>query len=119
MGIFEQGHGVTKKVDQGHQGTTPKHKVSACWAVACNVAQGPHSLLPNIRLGAVEQLDEDGDGARVDDDLCLLGGSGSNVGESPGSLKLDQGVGRTEEFDEAADNASVDDSFDGRVALLR
>ena len=94
-------------------------KVSALRAVTSNVTKGPDSLLANIRLGALEQLDKDGDGTGVDNDLCLLSGARGNVGQSPGSLELDQGVRRAEKLYETADDVGLDDLLNGRVALFR
>lgn len=86
--------------------------------VAGNVAEGPDGLLADIGLGAGQELDKDGDGTGLDDDLSLRGRARGNVGQGPGSLELDQGVGRSEEFDETADDTSLDDLLDRGVALL-
>ena len=64
---------VTKKGEQRAEGTGSKDEVTAGGAVTGNVTEGPNGLLPDIRLVAAEQLDKDGDGASLDDDLCLLG----------------------------------------------
>lgn len=67
---------------------------------------------------AAQELDEDGDGASLDDDLGLLCRAGGDVGECPRGLELDECVGGPEELDEAAHDAGLDDLLNGRVALL-
>ena len=109
---------VTQKGKQGAESTGLENKVAACGAVTGDVAKRPHGLLPDVRLVAAEQFDEDGDGTGLDDDLCLLCGAGGNVGEGPGGLELHQRVGGAQELDEAADHASLDNALDGGVALL-
>lgn len=109
---------VTKQGKQGAEGAGLQHKVTACGAVASNVAESPDSLLADVGLVAAKQLDEDGDGARLDDDLCLLCGPGGDVGEGPCGLKLHQRVRGAQELDKAAHDARLDDALDGGVALL-
>jgi len=67
---------------------------------------------------AAEQLDENGDGAGLDDDLCLLCGARGNVGERPCGLKLHERVRGAEELDKPAHYARLDNALNGRVALL-
>jgi hypothetical protein len=67
---------------------------------------------------AAEQLDENGHGTGLDDDLCLLRGARRNVSEGPCRLKLDERVRGAEELDKAAHDARLDYALDGRVALL-
>jgi hypothetical protein len=87
-------------------------------AVTGNVTKGPNSLLADVWLGAAEQLDEDGDGTSLNDNLGLLGGSGGNVGQSPGGLELNQSVRGAKELDETSNNTGLDNTLDGGVALL-
>jgi hypothetical protein len=109
---------VTEKSEERAESTGSENKVAARGAVTSNVTESPNGLLPDIRLVAAEQLDEDGDGASLNDDLCLLGRARGNVGKSPCGLKLDKCVGRAQELDKAADDTGLDDPLDGRVALL-
>ena len=109
---------VTKKGDQGLESAAREDKVSALRAVTSNVTKGPDGLLAHIGLGALKQLDKDGHGASVNNDLCLLSGTRGDVGQGPGSLELHQGVGRAEEFDETANDAGIDDLLNRRVALF-
>ena len=87
-------------------------------AVAGNVAEGPHRLLADIRLGAREELDEYRDGAGLDNDLGLGGRARGDVRQGPRGLELNEGVGRAEELDKAAHDTGLDDFLDGGVALL-
>jgi hypothetical protein len=109
---------VTEKSKQRAEGTGSKNEVAARGAITGNVTKGPNSLLPDIRLVAAKKLDEDGDGACLNDDLCLLGGARGDVGKSPCGLKLDKCVGRAQELYKAADDTGLDDPLDGRVAFL-
>jgi hypothetical protein len=109
---------IAEEVKERLQGTTAEDVVAAMRAVTGNVAEGPDGLFPHIGLRASEKLDEDGDSAGLDNNLCLGGGAGGNVGQSPGSLELNKGMGGSQELDEAADNTGLDDLLDGRVPLL-
>lgn len=109
---------IAKKGKKRTKSTGLEDKVAAGRAITSNVTKGPDSLFPDIRLMAAQQLDENGDRARFNDDLCLLGGTGGNVGQSPSGLKLYQSVGGAKELDKSADDACFNDPFDGGVALL-
>lgn len=109
---------VAKQVQQRLQGTTAEDIVAAVRAVTGNVTEGPDGLLPDIGLRAGEELDEDGDGAGLNDDLGLGGRTRGNVGQGPGSLELDQGVRGSQELDESGDDASLDNLLDRGVSLL-
>lgn len=63
---------VTKKADKRCEGTLSENIVPAVRAVTSNVTKSPNGLLPDVRLGAAEQLNEDRHGAGLDDDLGLL-----------------------------------------------
>lgn len=110
---------VTEKSKQRAESASLEDEVAACGAVTSNVTECPDGLLPNVRLVAAQKLDKDGDGAGLDNDLCLLRGTGGNVGEGPCCLKLHECVGRAQELYEAAHNAGLDNALNGRVALLR
>ena len=109
---------VTKQVDKRAKSASLQDKVTAGRAVTGNVSKGPDGLLAHIGLVAAQELDEDGDGAGLDDDLGLLCGPGGDVGKCPCGLELDECVWRSEELDEAAHDTGLDDLLDGRVALL-
>jgi hypothetical protein len=109
---------VAQQGQQRAQGAGLEYKVAACGAVTGDVTQGPDGLLPHVGLVAAEQLDKDGHGACLDDDLCLLRGPGGDVGKGPCRLELHQRVRGAEELDEAAHDARLDNALDGRVALL-
>lgn len=109
---------VAKKSQQGLKSTTAQDVVTALWAVTSNVSKSPDSLLPHIGFWAGEELDENGNGTSLDDDLSLCSASGGNVGQSPSSLELHESVRRSEEFDESGNNAGLDDLFDRGVALF-
>lgn len=66
LGLFVQ------LCQEGVERPMAEHEVSAVRRVASNVAQGPHSLLPNIVTGRAKQLYKDGDCAMVDHNLCVV-----------------------------------------------
>ncbi|KUI56758.1 hypothetical protein VP1G_10880 [Cytospora mali] len=109
---------VAKESQQGLESTAAQNVVTALWAVTSNVTEGPDGLLPHIGFWAGEELDENGHGTSLDDNLSLCSASGGNVGQGPSSLKLNEGVRRSEELDESGNNTGLDDLFDGRVALF-
>lgn len=109
---------VTKQSQQRLQGAAAQDVVAALWAVTGNVSEGPHSLLADIGLWAGEELDKDGDGAGLDNNLGLCSTTGGDVGEGPGGLELDESVGGSEELDETADDTSLDDLLNRGIALL-
>ena len=110
---------VTKKSKQRAESASLEDKVTACGAVTSNVTKSPDGLLPDIRLVAAQKLDKDGDSTGLNNDLCLLCGTGGNVGKGPCCLELHQCVGGAQELYKSADNASLNNALDGRVALLR
>ena len=109
---------VAQQGQQRTEGAGLQDKVTACGAVAGDVAQGPDGLLAHVGLVAAEQLNEDGHGAGLDDHLRLLRRARGNVSEGPCRLELDQRVRGAQKFNEATDYARRDDALDGRVALL-
>lgn len=119
-GISEHGKlaAVTEKSKERAEGTLGQDEITAAGTITGNVAQSPHGLLADIGFGTAQELDEDGNGTGLDNNLGLRSRARGNVGKSPGGLELDKSVGRAEELDEAAHNASLDDLFDWRVALL-
>jgi hypothetical protein len=109
---------VTKQGQEGPKSTGLKDEVAACRAVSCNVSKSPDSLFAHIGLMAAKELNKDWHSTSLDDDLGLLGGSGSDVGEGPGSFELHQSMWRPEELNEAAYDASFNYSLDRGVALF-
>lgn len=83
---------VAKEADKRSERALSEHVIPAVRAVTSNVTQRPNGLLPNIRLGAAEQLNKDGNGSGLDDDLSLLCGARSNVSKGPGGLELHKSV---------------------------
>lgn len=63
---------VTEQGQQGPQGACVEDKVPACGAITSNVTKSPNSLFSDVGFMAAEQFDENGNGASLDDDLCLL-----------------------------------------------
>jgi hypothetical protein len=63
--------------------------VPALWAVPGDVAEGPNSLLADVKNRRQEEVDEFGDSICLDHNLCVFGCSRGNVGQRPGSLELD------------------------------
>ncbi len=109
---------IGNEAEERLEGPLTENVVTACRAITSDVAQGPDSLLANIRLGAAQEFDEDGHGAGLNDHLCLGCGAGGNIGQSPSGLELDQSVRRPKKFHKAADHARLDDFLDGRVAFF-
>jgi hypothetical protein len=109
---------VTQKSQQRAECASLQYEVAACGAVTSNVTQGPDGLLPDIWLVAAEQLDEDGHGTGLDDDLCLLRGTRGDVGQSPCCLKLYERVRGAEELDKSAYDTRLDNALDRWVTLL-
>lgn len=62
--------------------------VSALWRVTGDVAERPDGLLTDIEDGRREELDEDGHGPGLDDDLGVVRGAGGDVCQSPCCLEL-------------------------------
>lgn len=81
VGLVEEGEERTK-------GALLENVVAALGAVSSNVAESPNGLLADVEDGGGEELDEDGDGARLDDDLGMLRGSRGDVGKGPGGFEL-------------------------------
>lgn len=109
---------VAKKGQQRAQSTAAQDVITALRAITSNIAESPDSLLTDIRLGASEKLDENGNSTGLNDNLGLSGRARSNVGKGPSGLELDQSVGGAKEFDEATNDAGLDNLFDRRVTLL-
>lgn len=109
---------VAEQVQQRLQSAAAQDVVTALWAVASNVSESPNSLLAHIRLRAGEELDKDGNGTSLNDNLGLGSASRCNVGKSPCSLELDKSMRGAKELDETANDAGLDDLFDGRVAFF-
>lgn len=133
---------LVEQRQEGPEGSLLQNVVSALRTVSRNVSECPDGLLSHVEDGRREELDEDGDGAGLNDDLRVLGCTGGDVGESPGSLELeergkggepgqlrvdcssrigahlDHGVLVAEELNEASDDSTLDDLLNGRVALL-
>lgn len=109
---------VTKESQQRLEGAAAQNVVTALWAVTSNVSESPDGLLPHIGFWTGEELDENGDGTGLDDDLGLCSASRGNVGQGPSSLELHKSMRRSEELDESGDNAGLDDLFDRGVALF-
>eukprot|EP00050_Salpingoeca_kvevrii_P010306 m.7653 g.7653 ORF g.7653 m.7653 type:complete len:452 (+) comp2784_c1_seq1:247-1602(+) len=94
--------------------------VAVARRVTSNVAKRPDGLFGDVMLGRADELDEEGNGAVVDNDLGLGAGARSNVGQSPGRLKLQFGrVGALQKLDKARHNTGLDDRVDGWVFLAR
>jgi hypothetical protein len=68
---------------------------------------------------ATQQLNEDRDSAGLDNNLCLLSGTGCNVCQSPSSFKLYESMGRSEELNKTANNTGLDNFLDGWVSFFR
>ena len=109
---------VTEEGEKGRESSGGQDVVPALRRITSNVAQSPHSLFPDIGFVAGQQLDKDGDGASLNDDLRLRGRTRGNVGQSPSSLELNEGVRRAQELDETGDDTAFNHLLDGRVALL-
>jgi len=77
-----------QKLEQRPQGALLENIVSALWAISCNVAESPDSLLAHIEDGGGEEIDEFGNGLSVDDDLSVFRGARRDVGQSPRGFKL-------------------------------
>merc|ERR1719460_2451663 len=104
--------------EEGVHGVGVEHEVPALWAVAGDVAEGPHRLLSNVLGGGHEELDEDWHGPVLDDDLGVLAGSARDVRESPGGLELELGnVFPLEELHELSHHVGLDHLRYGRVPL--
>lgn len=70
-----------------------EEEVAALGGVTGDVAQGPDSLLCDVRVGGSQQLDEHGYGTLLDHVLRVLRRTGGDVGQGPRCLKLEGGVG--------------------------
>lgn len=60
---------IVDEVQERAQGTSTENEITAVRAVTSNVSKGPNGLLPDIGLGAAEELDEDGHSTCGDNDL--------------------------------------------------
>jgi hypothetical protein len=109
---------VTKQSQQGLERTAAEDIVAALGAIASDITERPDRLFTNVRLRALQELNEDRHGTSLDDDLSLGRTARSNVGQGPSSLELDQSMWGSEKFNESANNTGLDDLLDGGIALL-
>lgn len=63
---------VTEEADKRRESALGEDVVPAVRAVTSNVTKSPDGLLPNIGLRAAKQLNEDGHGTSLNNDLGLL-----------------------------------------------
>ena len=80
-------------------------------ATRSGVGQGPRSLLLDVEVARLEELNKAGDDACLDDGLDLRAVAGSDVGDGPAGLLADALLARGEESEEAREDGDIDDNL--------
>lgn len=68
------------KLTKRSQSALLQNVITTFGRISSDVSQCPDCLLAHVQDGGAEQLDEDGYGARFDDDLGVLRGARGDVG---------------------------------------
>lgn len=79
---------LAEEGEQRRKGTLLENVVPALGRVTGDVTKRPNSLLADVEDGGGEKLDEERDGAGMNNDLGVVRGARGDVGESPGGLEL-------------------------------
>lgn len=70
---------LAEEVQEGTEGTHLEDMVAASWGVSGDVSERPNGLLPDVKHGGRQEVDELWDSASLDDYLSVVSGTGSNV----------------------------------------